>query len=125
MESAIERELPVNQAGLRRQRGTRDHIADLTWIMERQREFGQEVHLCFIDYSKAFDCVNHALMWKTLSEMGIPTHLQEIIVLLRNLYENQVAVIRIEHGNTASFQVKNGVWQGCILSPYRFNLYAE
>jgi len=64
-------------------------------------------------------------MWKTLSEMGIPTHLQEIIVLLRNLYENQLAAIRIEHGDTASFQVKKGIRQGCILSPYLFNLYAE
>src|SRR3984885_9034063 len=92
--------------------------------MERQREFGQEVHvhLCFIDYSKAFDCINHALMWKTLSEMGIPMHL---IVLLRNLYGNQVAVIRTEHGETTSFQIKKGVRQGCILSPYLFNLYAE
>ena len=89
--------------------------------MERQREFGQEVQLCFIDYSKAFDCVNHALIWKTLSEMGIPT----LIVLLRNLYENQLAVNRTEHRETASFQVKKGVWQGCILSPYLFNLYAE
>ena len=122
MEGTIERELPKNQAGFRKRRGTRDHIANLRWIMERQREFGQEVHLCFIDYSKAFDCVNHALMWKTLREMGIPMHL---IILLRNLYANQVAVVRTEHGDTASFQIKKGVRQGCILSPYLFILYAE
>src|ERR1700733_13050358 len=122
MESTIERELPMNQAGFRKRRGTRDHIANLRWIMERQREFGQEVHLCFIDYNKAFDCINHALMWKTLSEMGIPMHL---IVLLSNLYGNQVAMIKTEHGETASFQIRKGVRQGCILSPYLFNLYAE
>src|SRR5688572_20771388 len=75
MESRIERELPKSQAGFRKGRGTRDHIANLRWIMVRQREYGQEVHLCFIDYSKAFDCVNHDLMWKTLREMGIPMHL--------------------------------------------------
>lgn len=122
MEDTIERELPANQAGFRKGRGTRDHIANLRWIMERQREYGQEVHLCFIDYSKAFDCVDHALLWKTLSEMGIPMHL---ITLLKNLYGNQVAVVRTEHGDTSSFRIKKGVRQGCILSPYLFILYAE
>src|SRR6218665_47216 len=101
--SAIERELTVTHPGFRRRRGTKDHISNVRWIMERQREFGQEVHLCFVDYSKALDCVNHALMWKTLSEMGIPTHL---IVLLISLYEDQTAVIRTEHGETASFQTR-------------------
>src|SRR5688572_10063747 len=105
MESTIERELPKRQAGFRKRRGTRDHIANLRWIMERQREYGQEVHLCFIHYSKAFECVNHDLMWKTLREMGIPMHL---ITLLRNLYTNQMAVVRTEHGETASFQIKKG-----------------
>ena len=122
MESTMEREMPENQAGFRKRRGTRDHIANLRWLMERQREFGQDVHLCFIDYSKAFDCINHARMWKTLRSMGIPMHL---IVLLKNLYENQVAVVRTEHGDTLCFQIKKGVRQGCILSPYLFNLYAE
>ena len=122
MESMIERELPKSQAGFRKRRGTRDHIANLRWILERQREYGQEVHLCFIDYSKAFDCVNHDLMWKTLREMGIPMHL---ITLLKNLYSNQIAVVRTEHGETTSFQIKKGVRQGCILSPYLFILYAE
>jgi hypothetical protein len=70
--------------------------------MERQREYGQEVHLCFIDYSKAFDCINHSLMWKTLKEMGIPTHL---IMLLKSLYENQEAVVRTEHGDTGKFKI--------------------
>src|SRR6218665_3331415 len=66
MESTIERELSDNQAGFRKARGTRDHIANMRWIMERQLEYGKEVHICFIDYSKAFDCINHELLWKTL-----------------------------------------------------------
>src|SRR6218665_3676424 len=69
------RELPDNQAGFTKERGTRDHIANMRWIMERQLEYGKEVHICFIDYSKAFDCINHELLWKTLLEMGIPKHL--------------------------------------------------
>ena len=89
MESTIERELPDNQAGFRKARGTRDHFANMRWIIERQLEYGKEVHiLCFIDYSKAFDCINHELLWKPL-----PKHL---IQLLKGLYEDQSAVIRTE-----------------------------
>src|SRR6218665_2354902 len=83
-------------------------------IMERQLEYGKEVH---IDYSKAFDCINHQLLWKTL-----PKHL---IQLLKGLYEDQSAVIRIEFRDTDRFKIKKGVRQGCILSPFLFNLYAE
>jgi hypothetical protein len=122
MEVIVDRELPANQAGFRKGRGTRDQIANLRWIMERQREFGQEVHVCFIDYSKAFDCVNHAAMWNTLKEMGIPIHL---IMLLKSLYADQEAVVRTEYGDTDSIKIENGVRQGCILSPCLFNLYAE
>jgi Reverse transcriptase (RNA-dependent DNA polymerase) len=122
MESTIERELPDSQAGFRKARGTRDHIANMRWIMERQREYGQKVYICFIDYSKAFDCINHELMWKTLIEMGIPRHL---IQLLKGLYEDQIAVIRTEYGDTDRIRIKKGVRQGCILSPFLFNLYAE
>src|SRR6218665_591223 len=113
MESTIERELPDNQAGFRKARGTRDHIANMRLIMERQLEYGKEVHICLIDYSKAFDCINHELLWKTLLEMGIPKHL---IQLLKGLYENQSAVIRTEFGDTNRFKIKKGVRQGCILS---------
>jgi len=122
MECTIERELPESQAGFRKSRGTRDHIANMRWIMERQREYGQKVYICFIDYSKAFDCINHELMWKTLVEMGIPKHL---VQLLKGLYEDQIAVIRTEYGDTDGFRIKKGVRQGCILSPFLFNLYAE
>ena len=83
MENTIERELPDNQAGFRKVRGTRDHIANMRWIIERQLEYGKEVHICFIDYSKAFDCINLDLLWKTLPEMGIPKHLKQ---LLKGLY---------------------------------------
>src|SRR6218665_1571185 len=79
MESTIERELSDNQAGFRKARGTRDHIANMRWIMERQLEYRKEVHICFIDYSKAFDCINHKLLWKTLLEMGIPKHLIQLL----------------------------------------------
>jgi hypothetical protein len=90
--------------------------------LEIQREYGQKVYICFIDYNKAFDCNNHELMWKTLIEMGIPKHL---ISLLKGLYEDQIAVIRTEFGDTDSFKIRKGVRQGCILSPVLFNLYAE
>jgi len=122
MEKTIERELPANQAGFRKARGTRDHIANIRWIMERQREYGQEVHMCFIDYSKAFDCIDHTLLWRTLIEMGIPKHL---VKLLKGLYVDQEAVIRTEYGDTEKFKIRKGVRQGCILSPFLFNLYAE
>src|SRR6218665_3228042 len=87
-----------------------------------KRSLHKEVHICFIDYSKAFDCINHELLWKTLLEMGIPKHL---IQLLKGLYEDQSAVIRTEFGDTDTFKIKKGVRQGCILSRFLFNLYAE
>ena len=80
-----------------------------------------EIYFCFIDYAKAFDCVNHNKLWKILKEMGIPDHL---ICLLRNLYAGQEATVRTGHGTTDRFQIGKGVCQGCILSPCLFNLYA-
>src|SRR6218665_153758 len=92
MESTIERELPDNQAEFRKARGTRYHITNMRWIMKRRLECGQEfhIHVCFIDYSKAFDCINHELLWKTLLEMGKPKNVKH---LLKGLYEDQSAVI--------------------------------
>jgi hypothetical protein len=122
IEPALERELAIEQAGFRRNRGTRDHIANLRWIMEVAREYKRDLYLCFIDYSKAFDCVEHSKLWHVLRDMGIPEH---ITILLRNLYDKQEAVVRTEAGDTEPFGVGKGVRQGCILSPYLFNLYSE
>ena len=90
--------------------------------MEKAREFQKSISFFFIDYAKAFDCVDHNQLWKILKEMGIPDHLN---YLLRNLYAGQEATVRIGHGTTDWFQIGKGVCQGCILSPYLFNLYAE
>ena len=88
----------------------------------KKQEFQKNIYFCFIDYAKALDCVDHNKLWKILKEMGIPDHLT---CLLRNLYAGQQATVRTGHGTTDWFQIGKGVWQGCILSPCLFNLYAE
>ena len=110
------------QAGLRKGRGTRNQIANILWIIEKAREFQKNIYFCFIDYPKAFDCVDHNKLWKILKEMGIPDHLT---CLLRNLYAGQEATVRTGHETTNWFQIGKGVHQSCILSPCLFNLYAE
>jgi len=115
-------ELPDIQAGFRKGRGNRDQIASIFWIMEKAREFPKNIYLYFINYPKAFDCVDHKKLWKILKEMGIPDHLT---CLLRNLYAGQEATFRIRHGKTDWFQIRKGVHQGCMLSLCLFNLYAE
>ena len=115
-------ELPVSQAGFRKGRGTRDQIANVHWITEKAREFQKNIYFCFIDYAKAFDCVDHNKLWKILREMGIPNHLT---CLLRNLYAAKEATIRTGRRTTDWFQTGKGVRQGCILSPCLFNFYAE
>ena len=115
-------ELPDVQAGFRKGRGTRHEIANIHWIIEKAREFQKNSYFCFIDYDKAFDCVDHNKLWKILQEMGIPDHLT---CLLRNLYAGQEATFRTGHGTTDSFKIEKGVHQGCILSPCLFNLYVE
>ena len=114
--------LPDVQAGFRKGRGTRDQIANIHWIMEKAREFQKNIYFCFIDYAKAFDCVDHNKLWKILQEMGIPDHLT---CLLRNLYAGQEATVRTGRGTTDWFQIGKGVRQGSILSPCLFNLHAE
>ena len=94
-------ELPDVQAGFRKGRGTIDQIANIRWIMEKAREFQENIY-CFIDYAKAFDCVDHNKLWKILREMGIPDHLT---CLLRNLYGSQEATGRTGHGTTYWFQI--------------------
>ena len=115
-------ELPDVQAGFRKGRGTRDQIANIHWIIEKAWEFQKDIYFRFIDYAKAFDCVDHNKLWKILQEMGIPGHLT---CLLRNLYAGQEATLRTGHGKTDWFQIRKGVRQGCILSPCLFNFYAE
>ena len=110
------------QARLRKGTGTRDQIANIRWIMEKARELQKNIYFCFIDYAKAFDCVDHNKLWKILKKTEIPDHLT---CLLRNLYADQEATVRTGHGTTDWFQIGKGVCQGCILSPCLFNLYAE
>ena len=90
------------KVGFRKGRGTRDQIANICWIMEKAREFQKNIYFCFIDYAKAFDCVDHNQLWNILKEMGIPDHL---ICLLRNLYAGQEATVRTGHGTTDGFQI--------------------
>ena len=90
--------------------------------MEKAREFQKNIYYCFLDYAKAFDCVDHNKLWKILREMGIPDHLT---CLLRNLYAGQEATVRTGHGTKDWFHIRKGVHQGCILSPCLFNLHAE
>ena len=90
-------ELPGIQAGFQRVRGTRDQIANIHWIIEKSREFQKSIYFGFIDYTKAFDCVDHNKLWKILKEMGIPDHLT---CLLRNLSAGQEVTFRAGHGTT-------------------------
>ena len=122
LQQYVNHELPDVQAGFRKGRETRDQIANIRGIIKRAREFQKNIYFCFIDYAKAFDCVDHNKLWKILKEMEIPDHL---ICLLRNLYAGQEATVRTGHGTTDWFQIGKEVCQGCILSPCLFNFYAE
>ena len=111
-------ELPDAQAGFRKGRGNRDQIANSRWIIEKARESWKNIYFVFIDYAKAFDCVDHNKLWQTLWEMGIP---DDLTCILRNLYAGQEATVRTGHGTPDWLQI----CQGCMLSPCSFNLYAE
>ena len=112
----MNQELPYVQAGFRKARGTRDQTAYICWIIEKARELKrkQNIYFCIIDYTKTFDCLDHSKLSKILKEMGIPDHL---ICLMRNLYASQKATDR--------FKIGKEVYQGCILLPCLFKLYAE
>ena len=114
LQQYVNREIPNVQAGFRKGGGTRVQIANIHWIIEKAREFQKNIYFFFIDYAKAFNCVDHNKLWKILREMGIPDHLT---CLLRNLYAAQEATVRIEDGPTDWFQIGKGVCQSCILSP--------
>ena len=122
LQQYMNHELPDIQGGFRKGRGTRDQIANIRWIIEKATKFQKSIYFCFIDYAKAFGCVDHTKRWKILQEMGIPDHLT---CLLRNLYAGQEATVRTGHRKTDWFQIEKGVCQGYILSPCLFNLYAE
>ena len=122
LQQYVNHEITDVQAVFRKGRGTRDQIANIHWIIKKAREFWKNIYFCFIDYAKAFDCVDHKKLWKILKEIGIPAHLT---CLLRNLYAGQEATVRTGHGTTDWFQIGNGVRQGCMLSPCLFNFYAE
>ena len=117
LQQFVNGELPDVQVVFRKGRGTRDQFANIFWIIDKARQC--QKNICFIDYAKAFDCVDHKKLWKILQEMGIPDHLT---CLLRNLYAGPEATVRTGHGTTDSFQIGKGVRQGCILSPCLFNL---
>ena len=122
LQQYVNHELPNIQDGFRKDRGTRDQIANICWIIEKARAFQKNIYFCLFDYAEAFDCVDHSKLWKTLKEKGVPDHLT---CLLRNLYAGQEATVRAGHGTTDWFQIGKGVCQVCILSPCLFNLYAE
>ena len=113
LQKYMNHELPDVQAEFRKGRGSRDQIANICWIIEKAREFQKNIYFCFIDYAKAFDCVDHNKMWKILKETEIPDHL---ICPLRNLYAAQEATVRTRHGTTACFRIRKGERQSCILS---------
>ena len=115
-------ELPDVQGGFKKGRGTRDQIVNVCWIIKKARKFQKNIYFCFIDYAKAFDCVDHNKLWKILKEMGTSDHLT---CLLRNLCASQEATVRTGYGTTDWLQIGKGVRQGCILSPCLFNLQAE
>ena len=122
LQQCVNHEIPDVQAGFRKGRGTRNQIANICWIIKKAREFQKNVYFCFIDYAKAFDCVDHNKLWKILQEMEIQGHLT---CFLRNLYAGQEATARMGHETAEWFQIRKGVRQGCILSPCLFNFYAE
>ena len=122
LQQYVNHQLSDVQGGFRKDRRTRDQIANIHWIIKEAREFQKNIYFCSIDYAKAFNCVDHNKLWRILKEVGVPDHLT---YLLRHLYTGQEATVRTGHETMDWFQIQKGVHQGCILSPCLFNLYAE
>ena len=121
LQQYMNRELPDVQAGFRKGRGIRDQIANICWIIKKVREFQKNIYFCFIDYAKAFDCVDH----NKLENCERDGHTRPPDLPLENLYADQEATVRIGHGTIDWCQIGKGVCQGCILSPCLFNVCAE
>ena len=121
LQQYVNYELPDVQAGFEKAEEPEIKLPTSAGSSNKQ-EFQKNIYFCFIDYAKAFDCVDHNKMWKILKELRIPDHLT---YLLQNLYAGQEATVRTRHGTTDWFQIRKGVRQGCILSSCLFNLYAE
>ena len=118
LQQYVNQEIPDVQAGFRKGRGTRDQIANICWIIKKAREFQENIYFCFIDYAKAFDCVDQNKLWKILQEMGLP---DQLTCPLTNLYADQEATVRTGHGTSSNWfqldwlQIEKGLRQGCIL----------
>ena len=123
LQQYVNRELPDVQAGFRKAEEPEIKLPTSAGSSKKQESSKKKpIYFCFIDYAKAFDCVDHNKLWKILKEMGLPDHLT---CLLRNLYVGQETTVRTGHRTTDCFQIGKGVRQGCILSPCLFNFYAE
>ena len=122
LQQQVNWKLPDIKVGCRKGGGTRDQIANISWVREKAREFQKKIYFCFIHCSKTFDYVDYDNLWKILKVMGLPDHLT---CLLRNLYASQEATVRTGHGTTAWFKTGKQVWQCCMLSRCLFNCYAE
>jgi len=107
LQQYMNQELSEVQGGFRKGTGTRVQITNICWIIEKAREFQKNIDLCFINYDKAFDCMDHNKLWNTLKEMGIPDHLT---CFLRNLYVGQEAIVKSLYGTTDWFRIEKGVW---------------
>ena len=119
LQQYMNQKLPDFQARFRKGRRTRDEISNIHWTIEKAKGFQKSIYLCFIDYAKAFDWVDHNKLWKILKEMAIPDHLT---CFQRNLYAGQEATVRTRHGIADWFKIGKGVHQNCLLSPCFFNL---
>ena len=115
-------EINEEQSGFVKGKGTREQMVNIRIIMEKYKEYNSPLYMCFIDYAKAFDCVNHQLLWQDMHKMGFPVH---VIELLEHLYKNQEAAVKTSCGTSEWFSIERGVRQGCIVSPSLFNIYSE